>query len=339
MTHPSVVVGLDFGGTKTAVAVCDPTGRRLAHGVTDSMGEQGARATFSQAVQAARALLGQAAPDANVAAVGVSTFGIPLEDRVELAPAVPGWDRLALGAEVRAAFPGARVAVATDTKAAGQAEARWGALAGCDPAVYVNLGTGLAAAVISGGQVLAGRNLAAGEIGYNLRGLRDVGVPSERRVVLEDAVSGTGLRRRASEPGADGRTITAAEVFARAAAGEPAMAGLVSEFLDELAFHIVNLAIAVDPARVAVGGGLTRSWDLLQPRLAQALRAGVPYPPELARAAFPDDAPLLGAVALALDAVGEAGRTSPPAGWPHDRGDHDQPAAVRAMTLATGEQS
>ena len=105
MTHPSVVVGLDFGGTKTAVAVCDPTGRRLAHGVTDSMGEQGARATFSQAVQAARALLGQAAPDANVAAVGVSTFGIPLEDRVELAPAVPGWDRLALGAEVRVCAP------------------------------------------------------------------------------------------------------------------------------------------------------------------------------------------------------------------------------------------
>jgi glucokinase len=239
---------------------------------------------------------------------------------VELAPAVPGWSGLALGAELRAAFPGSRVTVATDTKAAGEAEARWGALAGCDPALYLNLGTGLAAAVITGGRVLAGRNGAAGEIGYSLRSLRDVGVPADRRLLLEEAVSGAGLRRQASGPGGAGPAITAAEVFAAATAGEPAMAGLVSEFLDELAFHLVNLTIAIDPARVAIGGGLTRSWDLLQPRLAQALRSGAPYPPELTRAAFPDDAALLGAVALALDAVAGPGGadpgTQPPAGWP-----------------------
>jgi glucokinase len=139
--------------------------------------------------------------------------------------------------------------------------------------------------------------------------------------------------------------ITAAEVFAAAAAGDPAMAGLVSEFLDELAFHIVNLAIAIDPARVAIGGGITRSWDLLQPRIAEALRAGVPFPPELTRAQFPDDAALLGAVALALDAVdgpsGEhPGGTQPPAGWQQDRRDRDGSAvhAGPAVTLATGER-
>lgn len=321
MTHPRVVIGIDFGGTKTAVAVCDPAGNRLAYIVTDSQGEHGAQVSFSRGVHTARALLSEAAPAASVSAVGVATFGIPLDDRVELAPAIPGWSRLALGAELRAAFPGAHVTVATDTKAAGEAEARWGSLAGCDPAVYVNLGTGLAAAVITGGHVLAGRNGAAGEIGYSLRGRRDVGVPGDRRVILEDAVSGAGLQRRAS---GRGRKVTAAEVFAGAAAGEPAMTGLVSEFLDELAFHIVNIAIAVDPARVAIGGGLTRSWDLLQPRIAEALRAGVPYPPELTRARFPDDAALLGAVALAVDATAPNDSrphpgTQPPGGWQQDR--------------------
>ncbi len=74
--------------------------------------------------------------------------------------------------------------------------------------------------------------------------------------------------------------------------------------MDELAFHVVNLAIAVNPARIAVGGGMTRSWDRIGPRLEQALLSGAPYPPELVLAHFPHDAPLLGAVALAIDAAG-----------------------------------
>ena len=88
--------------------------------------------------------------------------------------------------------------MATDAKAAAQAEMRWGALAGCDPAVYLNLGTGLSAAIVAGGQVLSGRNGAAGEIGYNLRGTGDVGVPLAARVPLEDMISGQALARRAA---------------------------------------------------------------------------------------------------------------------------------------------
>jgi glucokinase len=317
MTQPAVVIGIDFGGTKTAIAVCDPDGRRLAGAVLDSHGEHGAQASFDRAVQRAYAMLAGAAPGADVPAVGVSTFGIPFEDRVELAPAIPGWSQLALGRELRAAFPGARVTMATDVKAAGAAEARWGSLADCDPALYINLGTGLAAAIVTGGRVLTGRNGAAGEIGYSLRSRLDVGLPEDERLILEDVVSGAGLQRTASTPG---RKVTAAEVLARAGAGDAQFTRLVSEFTDELAFHVANIAIAVDPARIAIGGGLTRSWDLLEPRLVQALRAAVPYPPELTLADFPDEAALLGAVALAVDAARAPGAdghqgTGLPAGW------------------------
>ena len=60
--------------------------------------------------------------------------------------------------------------------------------------------------------------------------------------------------------------------------------------------------------RIAVGGGLVRSWERLRPQLAHALAAGVPFPPELVVAQFPYDAPLLGAVALATDAAQHAAR-------------------------------
>ena len=194
----------------------------------------------------------------------MSTFGIPFEDRVELAPAIGGWGELALGRELRAAFPGADIAMATDAKAAALAEARWGALAGCDPGP---LPEPRHRAVRRdrhrrpGGR--AARNGAAGEIGYNLRAVSDVGWPWPDRVPLEGMVSARALGQRAASAPADG--TVAAEVV-RGQRRRPGAGRLVSEFVAELAFHLVNLAICIDPVRIAVGGGMAGSWDRLRAR-------------------------------------------------------------------------
>ena len=171
--------------------------------------------------------------------------------------------------------------MATDAKAAAQAEARWGALAGADPGIYLNLGTGLAVSIVVGGQVLQGRHGAAGEIGYNLRAVADVGAPARGPVPLEDMVSGQALARRAATlDSADGAAaassaaepLTAAGVFA-ASEQDPALDRLVTEFVAELAFHVVNLAICLNPARIAVGGGMVRSWERLRPGLQRRAAA------------------------------------------------------------------
>jgi len=345
------VLGLDFGGTKIAMAVCDLMGNQLASATVSTGaepgglapdGRTGAQAIFDRGIRAARDLLADVAPRNELAAVGAATFGIPFEDRVELAPAIDGWEALALGRELRAAFTGAKIRMATDAKAAAAAELRWGALRGCDPGVYLNLGTGLAAAIVIGGQVVGGGNGAAGEIGYNLRAISDVGRALDQRVPLEGMVSGQGLARRAAAPGTGSagtaapgtgsagtgeqgtaqpgsggqgpgapahpaaRPMTAADIF-EAGRGDPELAELLTRFAAELAFHLVNLAIFLNPVRISVGGGMVRSWERLRPYLEQALTAGVPFPPELVVARFPFDAPLLGAVALAVDAADTSG--------------------------------
>ena len=63
-----------------------------------------------------------------------------------------------------------------------------------------------------------------------------MGLPLGARVPLEDMISGQALARRAPE------SMAAADVFG-AAAAEPGLDRLVSEFVTELAFHVVNLAI------------------------------------------------------------------------------------------------
>jgi glucokinase len=299
-----VVLGLDFGGTKIAGAVCDMAGFRLGAMTIDTRATDGARTTLDRGLHAARSLLDTSAHGRPLAAVGACTIGIPGENGISLAPAIPGWGDLLLERELRRAFEGAQIRLVTDVKAAARAETEWGALAGCDPGIYLNLGTGLAVAIVANGAVVSGRHGAAGEIGYNLRQLTDVGRMLDNRVPLEATVSGMALARTAVDvvPSAG----SAAAVFERSE-HNPRMADLVADFIAELSYHLVNLAIAIDPARIVVGGGMVRSWDQLYGGLRRALDAAVPFPPDLVRADFPFDAPLMGALALGIAAAREVG--------------------------------
>ena len=90
-----------------------------------------------------------------------------------LAPNVPGWDGLSLPAALREGLSIDCLELGNDVKAAALAEARWGRLRGADPALLVLLGTGVAAGIVVGGEVVTGAHGAAGEFGYNLRGPQD----------------------------------------------------------------------------------------------------------------------------------------------------------------------
>jgi glucokinase len=293
MDNP-VVLGVDFGGSKVAVAAADGVGTRLGSATIAVRPDDSAQRTFDRGVAAAHDLLAEVATGRPLVAVGACTFGIPRMDGIDLAPNIAGWDRLAFGDRLRLAFPGADIRMATDVKAAARAEAEHGALAGYDPGLYVNLGTGLAVAIVTHGEVLSGRHGAAGEIAYNLRDRGD-GFDAPR---LEEAVSGKALAAAAAEL-LDGGDVAA--LFEQGESDAQA-ARICAEFLAELAYHLVNLTIAIDPARVVVGGGMVRSWNWIRPTLAAALAGAVPFPPELVLAAYPFDAPLIGALDLATAA-------------------------------------
>lgn len=299
MTGEELILGIDFGGTKVAIGLADRAGSLLVTRRLDTDAHAGAGQVVSRALAAARKLLADEGATDNLVAIGVVSPGIVLEDRILLAPNVPGWEELRLRELVADEFGGVPIEVGTDAKAAALAEWRWGALADTDPAVFLSLGTGIAAAVLVGGRLLAGANGAAGEIGYNLRSPQDIDGFASGAAPLEEVVGGRGLGGRASE--LLGRPVTAGELFGLARENAQAKE-LVRAALDELSMHVANLAIALDPRRIAVGGGLVRSADVLLPALRERLAQAVPFPPELVSAKFDQDASLLGAIAIALDA-------------------------------------
>lgn len=294
------VLAIDFGGTKVDVGVADLDGGLIASERLQTLPERGARQVVDRAVATALRLAAQAGAD--VVAAGAVSPGIVREDRVALAPNVPGWEQLALPRLLSDGLAVDSISIANDVNAAALAEARWGALAGCEAGVFVSLGTGVKAGLVIGGRVFEGAHGAAGEIGYSVRDAADASGFAAGRAPLEEYVGGRALGERAGL--LLGEHVTAADVFERAQMPD----GFLEDWLAVLTMHLANLAIAFDPERVALGGGLMANADTIVPALRERMQAVVPFPPEVVPARFLHDGALRGAAALAIDAA-EAVRT------------------------------
>jgi glucokinase len=214
------------------------------------------------------------------------------------------------------------VATGNDVHAAALAEVRWGRLRGIGHGLYVNVGTGLAAAMVIGGRVVTGAHHAAGEIGYARPGplaaagrvsttahgdgaacggsgppvLVGTGPAGTGPLGLEDLVGGRALGRNASQ--AAGRTLSAADAFADP---DPSVQRIVDEAISEFGRHLANFATLLDPQRIVIGGGLMKAANRILPTLRRWLAEVVPFPPEVLPAQFLTEASLLGAAALAAD--------------------------------------
>ena len=308
-SSPDFVLAVDFGGTKLDVATATLAGDVLRSQRLDTDAASGAEQAVERALAAARALRDATTAQTGgvLVAAGAASPGIVLDDRILLAPNVPGWHALPLAARVAQGLDldPDRVVTETDVKAATVAEARWGALQDADPGVFVNVGTGLGAGVVIGGRVLHGANGAAGEIGYALRSTADEHGAFDGHAPLEEHAGGRALGERGSALLQS--DLTAADVLA-----SPYTTQLVADTLDELAVHVANLAVLIDPARIAVGGGLMNSADRVLGHLRRRVAQASPFPPEVVAARFVHDAALRGAIARAIDTYNDVPTSTAP---------------------------
>ncbi|WP_158244182.1 ROK family protein [Trinickia dabaoshanensis] len=293
------VLGIDFGGTKIAMATASVEGDvfDVAHIPTEA--HEGADAVISRMFDAAKALVAETVARAGTTLVAVAavTPGIVEAHGIKLAPNNPGWDRLALADVLRRGFEVQSIGVETDVKAAALAEARKGALAGVDCGLYLNLGTGLAAAAVIGGQVLRGAHGAAGEIAYQCRGTHGEVPFAQGGAPFENVASGRAISDRASAIA--GRPIGTREAF-ELSRDDARFASLIDETLSYLGVQVANMALLLDPSKIVIGGGMShivRIHEAIRSALAQA----VPYPPEVERSTFGAGAALQGALILAAE--------------------------------------
>ena len=293
------VLGMDFGGTKTALATADEQGEILERQNLSTLSD--AEQAISRALEAAQHLIfkTQDRYHATLHTVGVATMGITQNEGVFLAPNVTGWNNLQLPKVFKTTFGDTPVLIANDVKSAALAETKWGALEGIDPGIFVNLGTGIAVAIVAQGLIVQGAHGASGEIAYNPLSENDRSGVRDGFAPLENKVGGGPIQHQAlRELGLD---LSAGEIFRRAR-HNPAIRLWVDSIVRTLSFQLSHLVIALDPQRVVVGGGLVNARDMILPPLIQYFEEFVPFPPQVVPAHFQGDASLMGALAMAMDA-------------------------------------
>jgi glucokinase len=198
---------------------------------------------------------------------------------------------------------GLPAALGHDVRAGGVAEARLGAGQGYEHMIFLAIGTGIAGAHVVGGVSYAGAHGAAGEVGHLI--VRPGGPRCGCGALgcVEAVASAAAIGRSYAER--TGTTATAADVAARAVAGEPAAQAVWADAVDALASGLHATVTLNDPEVVVVGGGLAEAGDALLVPLDAALAGKLTFQrkPALVRAALGDEASCLGAGLLALSLV------------------------------------
>jgi len=206
-------------------------------------------------------------------------------------PNLPGWRNVPLAAMLRNAT-GAPAFVANDADMAGLGEFHRGAGRGTRNMVYITWSTGVGGGLIIDGKLHRGSHGTAGEVGHMII---DPDGPLDQcgqHGCLEVFCGGANLARETGHP--------AAELFAAAMRGDRHAGLVVSHAARYMGMALISLTNVVDPEMIVMGGGVTRSWGLVQPMLLETLRSS-PFirparRPVLRRARLGDRAGQVGAV-------------------------------------------
>jgi glucokinase len=179
-----LVLGVDIGGTKTAVCAATAAGRIMDRHEFATTGPQ---ETQERIVAGARELA------AEYAAIGISCGGPLDSDRgmVLSPPNLPGWDQVAIVSHLASSF-GAPAWLENDANAGALAEWRFGAGKGCNSLVFLTCGTGMGAGLIVDGRLCRGARGLAGEVGH-IRLAEDGPVGHNKAGSFEGFCSGGGI--------------------------------------------------------------------------------------------------------------------------------------------------
>jgi len=300
------VVGVDVGGTAIKAGLFDADLRLLAEFRTPTPRDAGPDAVLTAVLAAVTDTVacGERRFGAAPAAVGLAVLGLIDETAgVAVMSAAAGWRDVPLRALAEQAA-GVPVGFGHDIRAAALAEARLGAGRGVDNFLFVALGTGIGAAVMIGGEPLAGARGRAGEIGHVPVAGHAAPCPCGGHGCLETVASARAVADRYGRRAGRVRP-GAAEVADLVRHGDPDAAGVWAEAVAALAEVLAGCAAAFDPAAVVLGGGLAKSGDLLLTplRAALAARSTLGPPPPVTVAALGDRAALIGAGLLASRAA------------------------------------
>lgn len=265
-------VGIDIGGTKTAVHLTDAAFSLVAQSTHPTRGDslvadlkQAVHNVLAAAHVTSEALLG----------LGIGIPGIvdPVQGVVSMAVNLQITDPLPLANQMKAEFL-TPIVMENDVRLAAYGLHK---KVGINDLAYLNIGTGISAGVILNGRLHRGVTGMAGEIGH---------VPITTTLqTLENLASGPAIIRQAETAGL--QVQHAGELFLLASNSHKKAVQVIKQVNFYLSQAILWLMMSYDIEKVFIGGGVAKSGDLfLTPLLAELKQ--LRYGSHLAEQMVPD---------------------------------------------------
>lgn len=307
----------ELGATSISVGVCDLAGRLISKLQEPADVTAGPEVVLGCVHHLFSQLL--ANEELEIWGVGIGLPG-PVEFRTGrpvAPPIMPGWD----GFDVRGYFTqryDAPVWVDNDVNTMALGELRSGLAEGTQDMIYVKIGTGIGASLVSGGRLHRGAQGSAGDIGHIAVGHDDTVIcRCGQSGCLEALAGGAALARDGSAAAASGRSaflaglaadgevLTAKDVARAARHGDPTSVELITRsarLVGETLSGIVNF---FNPSLILLGGGVSEVGDLYLATVRQViLRRSLPLATrdlKIERSPLNDQAGLLGAAFMVVD--------------------------------------
>ncbi len=273
----------DLGATSIDLAVTDLAGRILAHRAEDADIADGPERILGRVEKAFEQLL--TADGGALWGIGIGVPG-PVEFRTARPvspPIMPGWDGYAIRERFQDRFA-APVWVDNDVNVMALGEWRAGIAAGHQNVIFVKVGTGIGAGLISDGMLHRGAQGAAGDVGH-IQVLDDPDVVCRCGNVgcLEAAAGGAALAREARELAErDGNawlrvalersgSLSARDVADAARRGEQGSVELVLRSGRLIGGMLASMVNFFNPSLIVIGGGVADVGDMLLAAIRETL--------------------------------------------------------------------
>jgi glucokinase len=261
-----VILGLDIGGTKTAVVVGTARGEIRWRKQFSTVPERGFQPVFeelSASIREARSV----SPE-QIQAISVSIGGPlnVLEGIVQSPPNLPGWDNVPLKRLLKEQFA-LPVYVEHDGNAGALAEFYFGAGKGHRNIVFLTMGTGFGAGLILDGRLYRGTSDTAGEIGH-IRIAEEGPLCYGKSGSLEGFGSGTGMAKLAHMmfPGKWSETVNVLDIYSSLRSGSPEARQVFERVGFQLGRAFAMIADLLNPERIILGGLGMRIGDAFLPK-------------------------------------------------------------------------
>jgi glucokinase len=307
------IIGIDIGGTKTAVCIGNSQGKILMRQV---FATEDAVATLAQAKRIIQSHLKKYDKSfRNTKGIGISCAGsLDLKKGILISsPNMPTWHNVYLKKIFSQGF-GLPVVVDNDANSAALAEKIFGAGKQVKNLFYYTVSTGIGGGLIIDGKIHHGASFNAGEIGHSVILPYGPKCSCGKRGCLEALASGTAIARIAKEKATKNSMILKlarkkknidAGIVACAAQQQDRLAlAIYQQAAFYLGLSVANVIQIINPEVIAIGGGVSKAGKILFEPLIRAARtfswSSSYHSCKIVRAKLKDRVADLGAISLVL---------------------------------------